>query len=141
MLNIVLDTNVLLVSVSSKSPYHWVYRHLIEGQYQLCLTTAIAHEYESILTEHMSAQVAGNVLEFLEMASNVNWINRYYRWNLIEVDPDDNKFVDCAVAGRADFLVTEDKHFNVLKKVFFPKINIIGVDEFQKYFNRQQDNP
>ena len=136
MLNIVLDTNVLLVSVSERSPYHWVYRSLIEGRYRLCITTAIAYEYESIVTKHMSVRVAEYVLEFMEIAPNVSWIDRYYRWRLIKADPDDDKFVDCAVAGRVDFLVTEDKHFNVLREVSFPKINIIGVEEFRKYLEK-----
>ncbi len=59
----------------------------------------------------------------------------------IEADPNDNKFVDCAVAARADYIVTEDKHFNELRKVSFPKINVIGVDEFRQCLERSQDKP
>ena len=45
---------------------------------------------------------------------------------------DDNKFVDCAIAANADYLVTNDRDFSVLKKVEFPKIILIKIDEFIK---------
>jgi hypothetical protein len=37
---------------------------------------------------------------------------------------------DCAIAGGAHYLVSEDKHFQVLKKNSFPKINILSIDDF-----------
>ena len=39
------------------------------------------------------------------------------KWLLIVQDPDDDKFVDCAVAGQADYIVTNDGHFNILKTI------------------------
>jgi len=42
----------------------------------------------------------------------------------------ENKFVDCALAANADFLVTNDKHFKILKKIDFPKIETIRAEEF-----------
>ena len=51
-------------------------------------------------------------------------------FGLIYEDPDDNKFVDCAVAGQAEFIVSNDKHFNVLKDLPWPKINIVNIKEF-----------
>ncbi len=38
---------------------------------------------------------------------------------------DDNKFVDCAVAANASFIVSHDKDFNILKEIDFPKAIII----------------
>lgn len=54
----------------------------------------------------------------------------YYNWNLITVDPDDNKFTDAYIAANADYLVTNDAHFNEAKKIPFPSVNIISADEF-----------
>ena len=39
-------------------------------------------------------------------------------------------FVDCAIAANADFLVTNDTHFNILKTIAFPKVNTISLQEF-----------
>jgi len=41
----------------------------------------------------------------------------------------DDKFVDCAVACNAKFVVRDDNHFDVLKRIDFPKIDVIGLDE------------
>ncbi|WP_374756172.1 hypothetical protein [Larkinella rosea] len=49
---------------------------------------------------------------------------------MIEADHDDDKFVDCAVACQADYIITFDKHFDVLKKIEFPKVNPITPPEF-----------
>ena len=40
-----------------------------------------------------------------------SFLTPYYKFNLIKSDPDDNKFVDCAVIANAEFIVTEDRHF------------------------------
>jgi predicted nucleic acid-binding protein len=61
---------------------------------------------------------------------NVRSINTYYKWLLIDVDPDDNKYCDCAIAGKARFIVTEDKHFNVLKNITFPKLEVVNIEAF-----------
>ena len=63
---------------------------------------------------------------------NVHTANVYFKWNLINEDKDDNKFVDCAISSKADYIVTNDKHFNVLKGIEFPKVNVINVNEFRK---------
>ncbi|WP_394338868.1 PIN domain-containing protein [Hanamia caeni] len=53
-------------------------------------------------------------------------------------DPDDNKFFDAAVAGKADFIVTNDAHFNEAKKFEFPNVNIISADEFLEILKREK---
>ena len=46
---------------------------------------------------------------------------------------DDNKFVDCAIAANAKCIVSEDNHFNVLKFIPFPKVEVIGIDDFKSF--------
>lgn len=131
---VVLDTNVLLVSISDRSPYHWIYKSLREGRYDLVVTTDIVLEYEEIIGQHLGGDVAGDVRDALTRYPNVVPVRRYYRWNLIEADPDDNKFVDCAVAGNADCLVTNDRHFDVLKRNLYPRVTVITPEAFgQRY--------
>ena len=50
--------------------------------------------------------------------------------HLIQADEDDNKFVDCAIVANARYIVTEDHHFDVLKSIPFPSVDVIGIDEF-----------
>jgi predicted nucleic acid-binding protein len=49
---------------------------------------------------------------------------------LIEADHDDNKFVDCAFAANATYIVSDDKHYDVLKEVDFPQILVLKLKEF-----------
>lgn len=129
-MRVVLDTNILLVSFSARSPYHLIFKAFLDNQYQLCVTTEILDEYAEIIAQQTNAAVANAVLETIENAENVVFITRYFAFDLIKVDPDDNKFVDCAIASNANFVVTNDGHFNVLKTIAFPEVNVISIDEF-----------
>lgn len=131
---IILDTNVLLVSISSRSKYHWVFQKLLKGDYDLYISNEILLEYEEIISEKFNPLVARDVSRALLVLPNVFQVNIYYEWKLIDTDPDDNKFVDCAVSANADYLVTNDKHFAILEKIDFPKIEVINVSEFKKLF-------
>jgi predicted nucleic acid-binding protein len=66
---------------------------------------------------------------------NVVFAHPAFRFNLIAADPDDNKFVDCAIVANADYIVSQDKHFDILKKIDFPKVNIIRIEEFARIVN------
>jgi putative PIN family toxin of toxin-antitoxin system len=131
-LKIVLDTNILLVCIAKKSDLRPIFDAFINEEYSLCVTTDILMEYEEIITLQLGKNVATNVLKLIENAPNVEWITKYYKWNLIEIDADDNKFVDCAIACNATYLVSSDKHFNVLKTITFPKVELLKADEFNE---------
>ncbi len=135
-MKIVLDTNVLLVSISDRYPNHWVFQSFLDEKYTLCVTTDILLEYEEIITQHMGKAVAQFVLQTIENAVNIEWVTKYFYWNLIQFDADDNKFVDCAIACQAKFIVTEDKHFNILKSENFPIIEVINVETFKKELDK-----
>ncbi len=131
-LRVVLDTNVLLVSISSRSPYHWIFQRLLEGHYELIFSNEILLEYEEIIGQKFSVQVAGDVVRALLLLPQARQIEPYFNWSLIQQDPDDNKFIDCAVAGNASVLVTEDRHFNVLDGIDFPKVRRAGIEAFER---------
>lgn len=118
---VVLDTNVLLVSISVRSRLHWVFAGLLEGNYTLCVTTEMLTEYAEIIGRQMGDEYREQTLEVLINLPNVRFITPYYRFHLLR-DPDDNKFVDCAVAAGADLLVTHDRDFDVLRQVPFPAV-------------------
>jgi len=130
-MKIVLDTNCLLIAVPNKSAYHSILTALQQGRYTLCCSNEILMEYEEKLTYFYKRQVAGDILNFIFYSLNTLQVTPYFQWNLISVDLDDNKFVDCALNSGADFIVTNDKHFNVLKNIAFPKVNVIDIDTFK----------
>lgn len=130
-IKVVIDINVLLVSISKQSPYHWLYKAVIEKKIEVYLTTEILHEYKEKIAEHWSVDVARTVVRTFTELSSVHLITTYFRLQLINSDPDDNKFVDCALASNADFLITNDRRFDVLKTISFPKINTLRLEYFQ----------
>ena len=88
-MRVVIDTNILLVSVSDRSPYHLIFKSFIEGKYSLCVTTEILDEYAEILHTYSSKFLANNTLEVIENAINTVFITRYFAFELIKIDPDD----------------------------------------------------
>lgn len=130
-LDIVLDTNCLIQMISRRSPYYDLWQHFINGSYRLCVTNEIIDEYEEILSAKTSPHIAKLVCEIILRAPNTIKFDAHFRWNLIESDPDDNKFVDCSIVANARYIVTEDTHFNVLKNIAFPHIEVINLDDFQ----------
>ena len=127
---IVLDTNCLISSLSKKGQYYPVWKGLQTGQYILCVSTEILEEYAEVIAQKMSAQVALSVIHLLLESSNVELINPYFSLHLIDADQDDNKFVDCAFAANATFIVSNDKHFDVLKVISFPQLIVLKLKEF-----------
>jgi predicted nucleic acid-binding protein len=82
----------------------------------------------------MGKELADATLKLLMELENVERVSIYFRWNLIK-DADDNKFTDCALARGANYLVTHDTDFNVLKKLGFPKVPVITAAEFKDVLN------
>lgn len=128
----VIDTNVLLVSISSKSKHHWLYQALLDEVFVLSITNDILAEYEEIAGNYMGAIASDSLMGLLENLQNIEYIKTYYKFDLITGDVDDNKFVDCAIASNADYLVTHDTDFNVLKTIAFPKVKIITLDKMKE---------
>lgn len=127
---VVIDTNCLLQIIARKSPYRPIWDAFLAKRYQLCITNEILDEYQEVLEQQITATVAENVVLLILNMSNVLFVDPHFRMGLITADPDDNKFVDCAFASGADYLVSEDKHFDVLRNTSFPKINLVTLDEF-----------
>ncbi|TSD67201.1 putative toxin-antitoxin system toxin component, PIN family [Inquilinus sp. KBS0705] len=136
-MRIVLDSNILLVSIGKKSPYRPIWSAFIEEAYEMIVSEQVLYEYEEILQRLSAPGVADIVMNIFTEAPNVITQQVYYNWNAIKKDPDDNKFFDIAVAANADYLVTNDAHFNVLKQLSFPQINVITANEFLVLLDKQ----
>ena len=130
MKNIVLDTNCLLASLSRNQEEYIIWRSLQEGRFNLCVTNEILDEYVEVLQRNISHTIAENVMFLLLNLDNLIFVDTYFKFNLITADPYDNKFVDCAIAANAEYIVTNDKHFKELEIVDFPRVKHISIDEF-----------
>ena len=129
MARLVLDTNCLIQCIARRSPYHAIWLSLLDGRNKLCVSNEILEEYEEILELKASHAFATLAVSVIINNPHTVFVTPYFHFNLITADPDDNKFVDCAVAGNAKFIVTEDHHYDILRQVDFPKVNFIKLDE------------
>ena len=133
MARLVLDTNSLLQCIARRSRYHDLWLSLLDGRNVLCVTTEILEEYAEILERKTNPRFSELALSVMENNPYTLFVTPYYHFKLIAADPDDDKFVDCAIAANAKFIVTEDSHYNVLKALDFPRVDIIGLDEIMEY--------
>ena len=129
---VVIDTNCLLQIIARKSPYRPIWDAFLKGRYELCVSNEILDEYQEILGQQITLTIAENIVLLILNQENVRLVDPHFRMGLITADPDDNKFVDCAFAAGADYLVSEDNHFNVLRKTPFPLLNLVTLDEFMQ---------
>lgn len=131
-MRIVLDTNCLIQSISPRSRYYAVWESLVEGQNTLCVSNEIIMEYLEILQRLTDHDTAETVVKTIINSKFVEFITPYYNFQLITQDPDDNKFVDCAITVNARFIVTNDHHYDILKNLDYPRIDIINLEDFVK---------
>ena len=127
---VVLDTNSLLVSLSRRGSAYPVWQGFQEGRYTLCVSTEILEEYEEVIARNTRPEIARNVIDLILKRSNVMRIDPHFHMGLITADPDDNKFVDCAFAAQATFIVSNDSHYDVLRDLPFPQILVLKLQAF-----------
>jgi uncharacterized protein len=127
---VVIDTNVLLAALPKASIYRPIVDAIANGTLEVVVSTAILLEYQEVLAKKTNGVVASNFLEFLLKMPGVIRVSTPYTWGFIEIDPDDNKFVDAGFIGGADYIITYDGHFAVVRDKPFPTIGIINPKDF-----------
>jgi uncharacterized protein len=137
-MKIVLDTNILINIFFKKSQNYWIWKALESEHLTLCVTTDILLEYEEIIIRRYGdPQLATLLLDALQLMPNLKYIQKNIFFRLIPQDQDDEKFADCFISVGADYLVTNDRHFNHLKKLPFPMLKIVNEKEFKLIFEER----
>jgi putative PIN family toxin of toxin-antitoxin system len=126
------------MSLPRISPYRIIWDSFLKGEFILCLSNDIIHEYMEILSMKTSPAIANHVISTILNARNTRQITPYYHFNLITSDGDDNKFVDCSIAANASYIVTNDHHFDALKTIKFPRVDIIRIGDFCSLIDNNQ---
>jgi uncharacterized protein len=131
---VVIDTNIFITIIGKKSPNRWIFEKIISGEFILCVSNEILLEYEEILVQKTNVEVARNVIDFLLINPFVQKTDIFFNWNLIFADSDDDKFIDCYISSDAVCLVSNDQHFEVVRRIDFPKIHVCTLSEFESKF-------
>lgn len=115
-MRVVLDTNVLIAAlVFPGGQGDLALRRAIDGRDQLLLSAAILDELLSVLGRKFSrdAEELAHVAVFLSDLAVAVTPRRRLR---VVADEPDNRILECAVAGRADAIVTGDKALLALRE-------------------------
>lgn len=134
-MKVVIDTNCLIASIPKQNEEYWLYRAFRDAAFTWLISNEILAEYEEKLALFYSPKTADLVLKILLTAPNTSLSEPFFKWSLITQDPDDNKFADLAISSNADYLVTEDRHFRVLKNLAFPTVSVVSLPDFKKVLN------
>ncbi len=112
---VVIDTNVLLRLFGRRALHRELRDALIHGKLSWAVSTEILLEFEEVLVSKVSQETWERIRRLLELLSlrygTIHRVEPTYRFQVINSDPDDNKFTDCAITAHADFVITDDKHF------------------------------
>lgn len=130
-MKIVLDTNCLLNIIFPESYFRGVWDAFRQEKYILCVTNEIISEYREIIERRTgNALFADVVIRAILTMPNLERVEPTYRFNLITADTDDNKYIDCAITCGATFVVSNDKHFDILDTIDWPKVIRLKLPEF-----------
>ncbi len=126
---IVIDTNILVASLfgdtSRKIIDLW-----LSGEIQLCISEPIVGEYMEILRRFTfkDKEMIARIKVALERKDNACFIQRPEEKEWIHEEPEDNKFIACALALNADYVISTDSH--LLKETDWDGIRVIKPHEF-----------
>jgi len=133
-LHLVIDTNIIVAIIGKHSPFRWIFDKILKGDFILCVSNEIVYEYIEIMEQKNGKAVASNFNDFLNFHPHVKNFEVFYKFNLISQDPSDNKFVDCKIVSNSICIISNDKHFQILKEIKFPKVAILTLQEFTQLF-------
>ena len=110
-MRVVIDTNVLINCIGSRTKHHIIWKTFLTGEITLYASTEILLEYEELILQKYPSKIAADIIDILFDPDYLKQQEIFYHWDAIIIVKDDNKFFDAAVACNADYLVTNDQHF------------------------------
>src|SRR5258706_16331966 len=124
----VLDTNII-VSSALGGALVLVLEKWDQGKFTVIVTTDILDEYFQVLNRpkfKLKQETIDKITRYIYQFSE--FVVPEEQIHFVEADPKDDKFLEAAIAGKADFIVSGDKHLLDLKE--FRSIPIISGAEF-----------
>lgn len=134
MVRVVIDTNVFVSGLlKSDNPPSNVVDLFIEEKINLIISEEVFSEYVKVLLRPELKVKKDNIIRLISIfILKAEIIKVKTKLDIIERDPSDNKFLECALDGKVDYIITGDKHLLELKK--YKKIKIVDPKTFINIF-------
>lgn len=132
-MKIIIDTNVLISGIFFTGPPYQILQGWRDGRFNLILSKEIFDEYRRV-AERLSLQFKSiDIHDILDLiAINAEFFQPIKLSQNICTDPDDEKFISCALSSNSKIIVTGDKH--LLKITGYKGIEIITPKAFIKKY-------
>ena len=131
-----LDTNTVIQALADGHPFHPILDAWVAGRFTWAVSTEILLEYEEVLTRLSGPARWRKLARLMDLAElttgSIIRVTPSFHFRIVTVDPDDNIFTDCAVTAGADYLITKDQDFTVLKNSGYRTIPISPSEFIEK---------
>ncbi|NLK46947.1 MAG: putative toxin-antitoxin system toxin component, PIN family [Treponema sp.] len=137
-MNIVIDTNIVASALFFGGKPLELIRLLLNKNIKAAASAAIILEYNSTI-EHLLKRYNGNHIKvpLLQIVSAMKIIPETDNIHICR-DPDDDKFISCAVDSNAQYIVSGDKDLLVLEK--YSNIEIVTITQFFNRWNKKNES-
>ena len=115
-MKIILDTNVLIDAINDDFSHTWKIIDLVlQGKIEAVASEKILKEYKLIIQRNIKKEQDKQKLQ--DFIARVDVINVNKKLNIIPDDPEDEKFVECAVEANANYIISSDAHLLNLQEL------------------------
>jgi hypothetical protein len=138
-MRVVFDTNVLVSALITTGKPRLLFHKVVDGQIQLILSKNILTEFSEVADDPRIRKYVDqdNIVAFLRIIDKVATITKVKsRFKILKEDPDDDVVLRTAVDGKAEVIVSGDKH--LLSLGVFRRIRILTVDEMLTLLKEQK---
>ena len=125
---IVIDTNNLISALGWEGNSRDLLRKVIDKEYEFIISIKQLEELKNVLDYPKFRFSEDQKRKFLEIIFKIAAVIKTKLKLDVCVDKKDNMFLECAVEGKADYLISGDDHLLRLKK--FRNVKIVSVKEF-----------
>ena len=136
-MKIVLDTNVLISGIFFSGPPYQIFKAWQEGKIKITVSEEILSEYHRV-AEELSNQFPSididRILELITVHADIVDASDF-QVTICE-DPDDNKFIACALASKSNIIVSGDKH--LLNVTGYKGIQVVKPRDFVNNFLKKR---
>jgi hypothetical protein len=135
-MRVVIDTNVFVSTFFGGKP-----RKIIDlwkkGEITICLSPPIIEEYINVLRRLglKEEPEIGELIDLLVKGYHLSFITKTPSLKVVQKDPSDDKFIECAVSLKAEAIITGDKRLKSIRD--YMGIKILSPEEFLSFFRRR----
>ena len=136
-MKILIDTNILISALFfGKFPKEFL-NEVLDENFEICINDKIFSEYEKTITKKIAKKKVLNETLYEKFLGEVRFFESISDLKICR-DPDDDKFINCAIDAKAIYIVSGDNDLLTIKN--FAGIEIVTAREFyDKYLAENSD--